>query len=595
MKNFKLTLASLALMAMIVLNSCEENKSTATGWDYNKSNNGGYERVEYAGQETGPGLVFVEGGRFSMGRSEDDVNYSWDNLQTAVTVSSFYMDETEVTNQHWLDYMRWLTIVYHDSYPELVGRALPDTNCWREKDEQMEKYVELYLRHPAYADYPVVGVSWLQASDYCSWRTDRVNEQILVREGIIVHSPDQIDDNHFTTETYYNGQYDPQDPEKGDGGITNIIQDGGILSKGKNANFHRVRVEDGILLPRYRLPTEAEWEYAAMALIGNSYQELIADRRTYPWNGHYVRNGEDDYVGSMRANFMRGAGDAMGVAGALNDNADITAPVYQYPPNDFGLYNMAGNVSEWVADVYRPLTEDDRSEFRPFRGNVYKTKVVGTDGIPVSKLTYDVFDIPEVKKYLSSLQEQTLVARAKYGTKDVALIQQCITQVDAALVKLNDKDEAGAMDIMASNVLEAVRSSDADIAYTVLDNLENFIVASPGRAKMRDVSLEENINRTNYRKADNIDYNDGDFLSSTKYGDATWEDRSDRMYDYGKTTLINNRSRVYKGGSWEDRVYYNIPSTRRFLDERRSSRSIGFRCAMDRVGSPNGIGSKGGE
>jgi hypothetical protein len=160
---------------------------------------------------------------------------------------------------------------------------------------------------------------------------------------------------------------------------------------------------------------------------------------------------------------------------------------------------------------------------------------------------------------------------------------------------LNDKDEAGAMDIMASNVLEAVRSSDADIAYTVLDNLENFIVASPGRAKMRDVSLEENINRTNYRKADNIDYNDGDFLSSTKYGDATWEDRSDRMYDYGKTTLINNRSRVYKGGSWEDRVYYNIPSTRRFLDERRSSRSIGFRCAMDRVGSPNGIGSKGGE
>ena len=594
MKNFKLTLASLALVGMVVLNSCEENKSSATGWDYNKSSNGGFERVDYPGQAQGPGLVFIEGGRFSMGRAEDDVNYSWDNLQTPVTVSSFYMDETEVTNQHWLDYLHWLSVVYYDSYPELVGRALPDTNCWRRVNEDMEKYVELYLRHPAYQDYPVVGVSWLQASDYCAWRSDRVNEQILVKEGIILHNVnDQNGEEHFTTETYFNGQYEV---EKKVEGITNIVEDGGG-SKKNNANLRRVRMEDGILLPRYRLPTEAEWEYAAMALMGNSYQELISDRRTYPWNGHYVRNGEDDYVGSMRANFMRGAGDAMGVAGALNDNADITAPVYQYPPNDYGLYNMAGNVSEWVADVYRPLTEEDRSEFRPFRGNVYKTKVVDSQGIAVSKLTYDVFDIPGVKKYLESLNDQSMAAtnRAVYGTKDKALIDQCLVQVEAALVKLNEKDETTAMDIMANNVLGLAKSSDADIAYTIIDNLENYIVATPGRAKMRDVTIEENINRTNYRKSDNIDYNDGDLLSSTKYNDASWEYKADRMYDYGKTTLINNRSRVYKGGSWEDRVYYNIPSTRRFLDERKSSRSIGFRCAMDRVGSPNGIGSKGGE
>ena len=54
------------------------------------------------------------------------------------------------------------------------------------------------------------------------------------------------------------------------------------------------------------------------------------------------------------ANFKRGRGDNMGVAGNLNDNADITAPVRSYWPNDYGLYNMAGNVSEWVMDVYRP-------------------------------------------------------------------------------------------------------------------------------------------------------------------------------------------------------------------------------------------------
>jgi gliding motility-associated lipoprotein GldJ len=596
MKNFKLTLASLSLFGVIALTSCEENKSTATGWDYNKSSNGGTERVPYLEQEIGPGLVFIEGGVYKMGRTEDDLNYSGDNLQAPVTVSSFLMDETEVTNQHWLDYLHWLNIVYQGEFPEMVGRALPDTNCWRKVDEDMEKYVELYLRHPAYQDYPVVGVSWLQASDYCAWRTDRVNEQILVREGIIVHNlaPDgaQLGTEHFTTETYFSGQYDGEPKDASKAGITHIYDDGWLFPK-KSTTVRRIRMEDGILLPRYRLPTEAEWEYAAMALIGNSYQELITDRRTYPWNGHYVRNGQDDNLGDMRANFMRGAGDAMGVAGYLNDRADITAPVYEYPPNDFGLYNMAGNVSEWVADVYRPLTEDDRSGFRAFRGNVYNTKVVGTNGLAVSKITQDVFDIKGVKLYLDSLKNKRLVARTKYSANDLALIDKCITTVDEALVKLNERDETGAMDLMRIKVLPDVKASNADIAYTILDNLENYIIGSPGRQKMRNVTLEENINRTNYRKADNIDHHDGDFLSSNKYGKVSWEDNTDRMYDYGKTTLINNRSRVYKGGSWEDRVYYNVPSTRRFLDERRSSRSIGFRCAMDWAGRNTGLGARG--
>ena len=381
MKNVQFTILALAA-AVLSLSSCSDGpRSSATGWEYNQNpadgtfkkskegKNGGFYYTQYAGQETGPGLVFIEGGRFSMGRVEDDVNYSWDNIQTPVTVSSFYMDETEVTNQHWRDYMRWLQLVYGEQDQALVRRALPDTNCWRQKDQDMEKYVEYYLRHPAYSEYPVVGVSWLQASDYCAWRTDRVNEHILVREGILLYNTSQQMGVPFTTETYLNGTYDPS---------SRLAQadNQGMMNLNAPNSSRNVRMEDGIVLPRYRLPTEAEWEYAAMALIGNSYQELITDRRTYPWNGHYVRNGSNgtEYFGQMRANFMRGTGDAMGVAGYLNDNADITAPVYQYPPNDFGLYNMAGNVSEWVADVYRPLSEDEGSEFRPFRGNVYRTK-----------------------------------------------------------------------------------------------------------------------------------------------------------------------------------------------------------------------------
>ena len=67
----------------------------------------------------------------------------------------------------------------------------------------------------------------------------------------------------------------------------------------------------------------------------------------------------------------------MGVAGALNDNADVTAPVYSYAPNDYGLYNMAGNVSEWVMDVYRPGTLQDAQEFRPVQGKCILYQVAG--------------------------------------------------------------------------------------------------------------------------------------------------------------------------------------------------------------------------
>ena len=162
----------VAVAAMTIFTSCDKERSGATGWSYNEEENGGFERQEYVEQETGPGLVLVEGGTFTMGRVEDDLNFTWDNIPRRVTVSSFYMDETEVTNQYWLDYLHWLRLVYSDTYPEIINRALPDTNIWREVTEYNEPMVDYYLRHPAFRDYPVVGVSWLQASDYCVWRTD---------------------------------------------------------------------------------------------------------------------------------------------------------------------------------------------------------------------------------------------------------------------------------------------------------------------------------------------------------------------------------------------------------------------------------------
>jgi hypothetical protein len=133
-------------------------------------------------------------------------------------------------------------------------------------------------------------------------------------------------------------------------------------------------MEDGILKQAYRLPSEAEWEYAALALIGNTQFENIDDNKVYPWNGLGVRSSKRATRGLILANFKRGLGDNMGVGGYLNDKADITAPVRDFPPNDFGLYNMAGNVNEWVEDTYRQTSFEEVEDFNPFRGNEFSNK-----------------------------------------------------------------------------------------------------------------------------------------------------------------------------------------------------------------------------
>jgi len=576
----KMFFGLVAIAVASSLASCEKETSAATGWAYNDEKNGGFERQDFIEQETGPGLVLVEGGTFTMGRVEDDLNYTWDNIPRRVTVSSFYMDETEVTNQFWNDYLYWLKLVYGETYPELINRALPDTNIWREVTEYNEPYVDYYLRHPAYRDYPVVGVSWLQASEYCVWRTDRVNEVILIREGLMSYNPTgQADEEHFTTDSYLSGQY------------TGDAASGGLKDYNpKGTGTRLVTMSDGIILPRYRLPTEAEWEYAALGLIGNSEQELITERRTYPWNGHYVRSDDSGgrFYGTIRANFFRGGGDYMGVAGYLNDNADVTAPVYAYPPNDYGLYNMSGNVSEWVMDVYRPLSPEDKSEFRPFRGNVYKTRVLNSDGSFADKYDKNYYDVDGVAGFLKNYQEQ---AGPRLTATSTTLLEQCNQKVTAAQEKLKERKEDEAQDVM-QEAMDLVTDSEDLIAADLRDGMSDYITSAPGEVKRRNVTVEENIDRRNYRKADYIDYRDGDFNSSIFFNNAEMEQDKNRMYESGVTTLINDRSRVYKGGNWRDRAYYTIPGTRRFLDERRSMSTLGFRCAMDRLGSPTGIGAQ---
>lgn len=580
LKSKRLLAALYALAVIMVVTSCQFEQSTITGMNYNDPKSGGFEKVEYVEQETGPGLVLVQGGRFTMGRVEQDVLYDWNNVPRTVTVSSYYMDETEITNFHWLEYEYWLQNVFGPDFPEIIKKMRPDTLVWREKLAYNEPYVLYYLRHPSYRDYPVVGVNWLQASDFCSWRTDRVNETILIREGLLDYYPNQINEDNFNTEAYFYGQYESGKKVEGK------------IDMHPNRDFRNIKMEDGILLPRYRLPTEAEWEYAAYSLIGNTVEELVVNRKIYPWTGSYVRMAPDGVdskmVGEMMANFVRAKGDYMGVAGHLNDNADITAPAYSYWPNDFGLYNMAGNVSEWVMDVYRPLTATDGDEFRSFRGNVYETKSLDAEGNVEDKYDIVMYDVAGIRAYLT---KQAKLTQRNGSDQDNKLLNDVTTFVEKALEdEKNRKFEDASQKVQdAIDVIKQADVVEAPIAAILIDDLSEYVEHKPGQIKYRNVTPEENIDRRNYIASDNINYMDGDQESSIFY-EVEVEDPNKIMYEWGKTTLINDRARVYKGGSWRDRAMWMNPGTRRYLDERQSTATIGFRCAMTRVGTPKGLG-----
>ncbi len=547
----------LSLVIAIGITSCSKNSgsnsgSKATGWKVNDKKGGFQYASNFKKQATGPGLVLVEGGTFTMGKVQDDVMHDWNNSPNQQHVMSFYMDETEVTNVMYMEYLNWLKTVFppdQENYRNIYEGASPDTLVWRNRLGENETMTQNYLRHPAFSEYPVVGVNWIQATEFAKWRSERVNEKILEDQRYLKKDAKVTEisaDKAFSTEAYI------ASPSTAKGGDATIVLQKGkgrgtVAAAGANntagnssKNVYAQRTS-GLFLPEYRLPTEAEWEYAAASDVGQREYNQYKGQKKYPWSGSYTRSGKRQVRGDQLANFKQGKGDYGGIAGWSDDGADITNKVKSYPPNDFGLYDMAGNVAEWVADVYRPMVDDEANDFNYFRGNVY-TKDKISDG-KVVLVTGDNIDFDTLK---------------------------------------NGK-------IIARNL--------------------------PGQLEKVSVDENETYLRQNFDKSDNINYRDGDKQSGRFFKDPESENGvnpknendSKRMYDspdhkikvdsatgkmvrlYDKsnkrTTLIDDKVRVFKGGSWRDRAYWLDPAQRRYYPQELSTDYIGFRCAMSRVGS----------
>lgn len=521
------------------------NTDSATGWEINAKEGGFQYNTQFKEQETPPGTVFVEGGTFTMGRVQDDVMHDWNNTPNQQHIQSFYMDETEVTNQNYLMYLDWIKEVYppeDENFRKIYDGVVPDTLVWRNRLGYNEVMTNNYLRHPGYGQYPVVGVSWIQAVEYANWRSDRVQEKALQKEGYLKQDShfEATADANFNTDTYINV------PTQSFGGNEDILR-GGKLKAQTDAEGNEINVyasrQTGIISPKYRLPTEAEWEYAALGLSEIRSYNVYRGRKKYPWDGQYTRSGKRKVRGDQLANFKQGKGDYGGIAGWSDDGADITAQVKSYAPNDYGLYDMAGNVAEWVADVYRPIVDDEFNDFNYYRGNVYTKNAIAEDGTLKIVTTDDIV--------YDTLPNGKVIARDLPGE-----IAQVPVNEDETYLRTNfDRSDN-------RNFRDGDKQSSRGYAESFDDEVEG----------------EGDINANRTRKMYNSPNHSVEF-DSTGTMIREW-DKSNK-----RTSLINDEARVFKGGSWKDREYWLDPAQRRYFPQTMATDYIGFRCAMSRVGS----------
>lgn len=354
----RIYLFSVAVAAMLGLSSCSSSDNGELTGVQNRK--GFFPSEPY-------GMVFVPQGNLQAGQSDQDIMFSLNAPTKTMSVAAFFMDETEITNNEYRQFVQYvadsiartkmqffkqdaggnssgapvniidwekeldwnaqeLNDLFYQGDDQIFGKKeldvrkltymyqwydlnqaahnkdmkakrnkfivrdtvaiYPDTLCWVRDFAYSynEPMAQNYFNHPAYDDYPVVGVNWNQANAFCHWRTEYLN------------------------------------------------------------SFRREN--DEVEAPPFHLPTEWQFEYASRGGLISS---------PYPWGGPYIRNDKGCYL----ANFKPGRGNY------TDDGGTYTVKVYSYNPNDYGLYNMSGNVSEWTLTSYEEAVYSTVHDMNP--------------------------------------------------------------------------------------------------------------------------------------------------------------------------------------------------------------------------------------
>ena len=316
---------TIAVALSLCLYSCTLTKPKETGWEYYDPKSGGFQKVAYFQQETPPGMILVEAGNYSVQKEGGQTD--------SLVVASFFISKYEETNGQYLAYLGYLRKVYSEA---TYRKALPDTTVWKGADPNTNICDFLganYLRNPVYRDFPVVGLTPNQIKKYAAWKGDRINEYILIREGLLVNNKWGADSTKpFTTEGYLTGQYQPRQKDI-------VIMDIDPIYSGKDKRGQRVfRMEDGILLPPMRLPIADEWHLAHLAIGDSNYRYYNT-----PKGGKVYGKG----IFSNLDDVQRSTGNEYKNATVRPNGLNA---VFELADNNYRLCGLNTNVSEIVSD-----------------------------------------------------------------------------------------------------------------------------------------------------------------------------------------------------------------------------------------------------
>ena len=287
------------------------------------------------GQSAPPDMIFIQG---------DD------------TMPSFYMSVCEEPNINYMVYIHWLSQVLGADYPNIVLAALPHKTDGSNVTGLEDPFITNYFSNPMYAFYPVVNLDFHQIERYLSWKTDRLNEVVLIKNGILKINFNQVNEDHFNTEAYCAGQYE---------GL--VKRD--LVDFNSNNEFRNLNLNDGVFFKGYRLPTSKEWDYCNKDKfkytnntraktpfsnrIGFGENYFLYKYFNVKWGGFaYLSNYKNNSVfspGIKSYQFPISKYEKVNYEYKKRDSNYVS--IMNYTSNSYGLINMEGGVKERLVDA----------------------------------------------------------------------------------------------------------------------------------------------------------------------------------------------------------------------------------------------------